>query len=642
MYILQYDYVALLLNIINLLVFIKLKKLRDPKSGVLLGMLTNSLLTTIFDILSALTIGNPNMYSQAFATIVTNIYYLLNNNKVYIYIIYVLLLVRIDNRFSNIKKIFIILPYFVTSIMILINIFTGIVFSIDSNNVYHREVGLVILYIIAFLYLLLWSLYSYKYIKEMEHIIFRAFASLVIIYIICSIVQTLYPQYLIQSFGTAMSELIIIMILQNRKDVIHGGTQLYNQNAFYDKLKSKLVSNTSTSVILIILEDTARISYTLGYSYLTNIIQEVARFIKFELKAKECYYIRNSCFAVLCSNPSDKECLKMMEKLTNKFKENWRFNGLSINLSIRTSRFLIPEHINSYSILYDYIKSVIASRGIEDKNTQTEMTEISLNTHFRELQVRKAITLAMERNSFEVYYQPIYSVRDKCFVSAEALARLRDPELGFIPPDEFIPITEQDGTITILGMQIFETVCNIYNQYELDKRGIHFIEVNLSVVQCKQKDIMEQLTAIMKANKINPKQICLEITETVAIHTPEIVHNLFHELDQLGMKLALDDYGSGYSNINYILELPFHFVKLDKEFFWNYFKNDAGKVVLEGNIAMMKALNIELIAEGVETKEQADTLIKLGVDYLQGYYYSRPIPAEDFIKFIEEENNFIR
>ena len=241
---------------------------------------------------------------------------------------------------------------------------------------------------------------------------------------------------------------------------------------------------------------------------------------------------------------------------------------------------------------------------------------------------------------FRSYYQPIYSVRDRKYISAEALVRLKDPDLGFIPPDEFIPLTERDGTITKLGMQIFEMVCSFLKYAKLDEKGIQYIEVNLSVVQCMQKSLKEQLFDLMNKYQIRPEQVCLEITETVAVKTPEIVRKLFQELDKHGISFALDDYGSGYSNVKYIIELPFDFVKLDKYLIWNYFKNDFDKIAFESTITMMKSLNIEMIAEGVETKQQADTLAKLGVNYLQGYYFSKPIPPDDFIDFITTNNTF--
>ncbi len=638
MYILQYDFVALLLNIINLTVFMKLKNIRDAKSRVLLAMLLNSTLTTIFDILSSLAIGHPKLYSQGYGSMGTNIYYFLNNNMVYIYLIYVFMLTGIESRLTMRKKHLIFLPYLVTTFMILVNPFMHIIFRIDENLVYYREIGLFILYGTAFLHLVFWSIYCFRYMEKMDPLVFRALVSFVIIYILSALLQTLYPRYLIQGFASAISELIMIMVLQDRKEWVDGITQLYNQNAFYDKLQSVTSSNASASVTLVMIEDTSRITYTLGYKYLTKIIQEVAHFIKVDLYVKDSFYIRKGCFALLYMKPSERKCAQIREKLTGKFNESWHINGLAIKLSARITQYAIPDQISDYSHVYEYINYLTTLRTVEDMDKQNGMMKINFDTYFRQQQVKKAIALALEKRSFEVYYQPIYSVEEKRFVSAEALIRLKDPELGFIPPDAFIPITEQDGTIAVLGMQIFETVCSLFNKAELDKMGIQYIEVNLSAVQCMQKNIKQQILALMEANQISPSQICLEITETVAINTSEILRDLFKELDELGMTFALDDYGSGYANINYILGLPFHFVKLDKTIVWNYFEDDIGKVTLESNISMMKSLGVKLIAEGVETKEQADALINLGVDYLQGYYFSKPIPEEDFIQFILEKN----
>lgn len=642
MYILEYDFAALLMNIINLIVFIYIKNLRDQKSGVLFVMLLNSLLTTIFDILSSLAIGHPDTYSQTYCLIITNIYYFLNNNKIYIYVLYLLILSGVEARSTTRMKLIVSLPYLATTVLILMNPLTHNVFRIDADLVYHREIGLQFLYLFALLNLTFWSLYSLRNIKKLERTVFLAYVTFVIIYILSALLQTLYPEYLVQSFATAMCELVIIMVLLNRKEMIDGTTQVYNQNAFYDKLQSIITGNTQASVALIILEDTARINYTLGYRYLTKILQEVALFIKRELKVRDSYYIRNGCFAVLCTDPSDIKCEEMRQKLADKFSEHWHINDLAINLSIRTTQFMIPGQINSYSDVYEYINNVIAVREVSGIDKHAGMTEISFDNHFREQQVRKAVTLAIENEAFEVYYQPIYSVAEQCYATAEALVRLRDPELGFIPPDEFIPIAEKDGTITILGMQIFDKVCSILNHFELAKLGIRFVEINLSVVQCMQKNIKEQLLTLMKENNIRPEQICLEITETVAVNTPETVRNLFQELDKLGITLALDDYGNGYANLDYLLELPFHYVKLDKGIIWNYFEDDIGRITLESNIAMMRSLGIEMIAEGVETREQAEALTKLGVNYLQGYYFSRPIPPKEFMKFITENNKTLK
>lgn len=641
MYILHYDFVAFLLNIINLSVFIFYKNLRDAKSKVLFTMLINSTLTTVFDILSAMSLNRPESYPRWYSFFVTNFYYLLNNNKVYIYIIYILLLAGVVKSFFIWKKHTITLPYMLTSIMILLNPFTRIMFDIDANLVYHRGAGLPILYIMALASMVFWSIYAFRYMKDMKILdaaILRALITFIFVYVITMALQTLFPQYLVQSIGTALCELILIMVLQNRNEVIDGTTQMYNQNAFYDKLQIILRTHTSASITLIMLDDTDRINYTLGYAYLKNIFQKVASFIRGEIYADERFYIRDGCFALLSTDHLDKRYSDTRDKIVNRFTDYWNINDLNIKLSARICQLKFPEHINSYSDVYDYVDHLIIAPSSAQKDKPSGISEISFSNYKRQQQVGKAITAAMANQSFEVYYQPIYSVKDRRYISAEALVRLRDPELGFIPPDEFIPMTERDGTITKLGMQIFEMVCSFLKYSGLDMKGIQYIEVNLSAVQCMQRGLQDQLFSLMEKYQISPKQICLEITETVAVKSAEIVRILFQELEKHGISLALDDYGSGYANVNYVLELPFHFVKLDKQLVWNSFKDDSGRAMLESTIAMIKSLNIEMIAEGVETSEQAETLEKLGVNYLQGYYFSKPLPPEDFMDFIINSN----
>lgn len=641
MYVLQYDFVALLLNIINLTVFIYFKNLRDSKSKVLYLMLINSLVTTALDILSAISLAHPERYPYWYSFLVTNIYYLLNNNRVYIYIVYVLLLTGAMKRFPVWKKHIITFPYILTTIMILLNPFTRQMFDVDADLVYQRGAGLAFLYVIAFASMLYWSLYAVRYMrvmKTMDRFIIRSLPMFILVFIIGLFLQTLFPQYLLQSLGAAYCELVLIMVLQNRNELIDGTTQMYNRKAFYDRIRIIFSTQASASITLIMLEDTTRIGYTLGYAYLKTIFQKVARFIRDEIYADERFFIRDGYFALLSINHHDRQYFEMREKIAKRFIDKWDINDLNIKLSAGICQLRIPEHIKSYSDVYNHINQLIMVPHSTQKDRQSGISEISFSKYKREQQVRKAITVAMVNQSFEVYYQPIYSVKDKRYLSAEALARLKDPELGFISPDEFIPLTERDGTITKLGMQIFEMVCSFLKNTALDMKGMQYVEVNLSAVQCMQKNFQEQLLSLMRKYQINPEQICLEITETVTVNSPEYVCTLFQEMDKQGVLLALDDYGSGYSNVNYILELPFHFVKLDKQFIWNAFKDDNGRVMLESTIAMIKSLNMEMIAEGVETSGQAEILKKLGVNYLQGYYFSKPLPPKDFIEFIIEKN----
>ncbi len=641
MYILHYDFVAIILNIINIAVFYYKKNLYDIKSRILLFMLINSLFATAFDIFSSYVMDNPYTYSYWFIFLSNNFFYLLNNSKIYIYAAYALELNGRWRSLSRFSKLLCIIPCAFTTLLILINPITKSIFYFDDKMAYHQQSGLTLLYIIDGIFMVIITISTIRHKKLLNRPTFRALIFFVFIFLFTVIGQTYNPRIPIQCIGTALCELVLIMILQDRNKVIDSVTDLHNHNSFYNKLRFYFEGNIPFSITLFMLEDTARISYTLGYQYINLINKETARFIKEELDADEKYYVRSNCFALLSVKNISKRTSETKSKIIERFQECWRINGMDLNLSARICQLSYPDNLGSLSDLYDYIDFLSSSASLTSKEHSIGASEVSISNRKREQELRRIIAAAIINQSFEVYYQPIYSVQDKAFNSAEALVRLKDPHLGFISPDEFIPLTERDGSITKIGLSIFEMICSFMHFTNLESKGIQFIEVNLSVVQCLQSDIKNQLVSLMQKYKIRPDQICLEITETVAINSPDVIRVLFNEMNRDGITFALDDFGNGYSNINYLLELPFHFVKLDKSIVWAYFKDDQGKVALEGTIALLKSLNIELIAEGVETKEQAEVLISLGVEYLQGYYFSKPIPNEDFLLFIEKHNTMI-
>lgn len=168
--------------------------------------------------------------------------------------------------------------------------------------------------------------------------------------------------------------------------------------------------------------------------------------------------------------------------------------------------------------------------------------------------------------------------------------------------------------------------------------GIEYVQVNLSVVQCMQSDLVEQLLSIMDRYKVDPSFICLEVTETAAVYTPHIMEKNIKTLSDYGVKFALDDYGTGYSNMTYLLSLPFRFIKLEKEIVWECFKSEKAHIAIESTVAMIKKLNMQIVAEGIEDKHQLDTLLGMGCDFIQGYYFSKPVPEKDFIEVLKKNN----
>ena len=221
--------------------------------------------------------------------------------------------------------------------------------------------------------------------------------------------------------------------------------------------------------------------------------------------------------------------------------------------------------------------------------------------------------------------------------SAEALLRLIDDDYGFIPPDVFIPAAEKSGAIHKIGAYVLDEVCSFIASEDFSKLNIDYIEINLSVAQCMHKELPDLVLETLNRYNVSPDKINLEITETAASYAQNIMAENIGRLNDAGVEFSLDDYGTGYSNIQRVSTLPLKIVKLDRTFV-NAEDNPKMFIVLENTIKMLKDMEMEIVAEGIETEQLLNKFADMNCEYIQGYYFSKPIPKHDFIAFIANHN----
>lgn len=241
---------------------------------------------------------------------------------------------------------------------------------------------------------------------------------------------------------------------------------------------------------------------------------------------------------------------------------------------------------------------------------------------------------AIEEKQFKMYLQPKYSISQNKIVGAEALVRWIHPERGMIYPNEFIPVIEENGFIKMVDYYIWEEASRFIRKC-MDI-GINDcpVSVNVSRHHLKETDFIRVLMEDIKKYRIEKSLLELEITETA---NDEQIGQVAMSLKLDGFTLLMDDFGSGYSSLNVLLETPFDVIKLDKKFMDNMMASDKGKLILEHMVSMAQKLGLGLLAEGVETKEQVDLLGKIGCDNVQGYYFARPMPQEDFFELLKKD-----
>ncbi|RKI83584.1 EAL domain-containing protein [bacterium 0.1xD8-71] len=244
---------------------------------------------------------------------------------------------------------------------------------------------------------------------------------------------------------------------------------------------------------------------------------------------------------------------------------------------------------------------------------------------------------AMAEERIEVFYQPIYSTREHRFVSAEALVRMRDTEGKLVPPAAFISVAERNGKILQLGEIVFDKVCRFFTEQHLEQYGLHYIEVNLSVVQCSYKQLADDYISIMEKYRINPGYINLEITESASMSAKKTLLGNMQRLMEYGVHFSLDDFGTGQSNLNYIVDMPVDIVKFDREMSQAFFRDEKAQYVMNAAMQMIHGMQLKIVSEGIEEEEQYRKMAQLGIDYIQGYYFSKPLPETEFVDFMKDK-----
>ncbi|MBO0348964.1 EAL domain-containing protein [Phormidium pseudopriestleyi FRX01] len=253
-----------------------------------------------------------------------------------------------------------------------------------------------------------------------------------------------------------------------------------------------------------------------------------------------------------------------------------------------------------------------------------------------DLTLETSLRYAVERQELELYYQPIVGLENGKIVGAEALVRWHHPQQGMIPPVKFIPLAEQTGLIAPIGEWVLQTACNQTKSWQAEGLPPVRVAVNLSFRQFNQVDLSERLVRILDESGLDPSYLELELTESILVQNVEVTIAKLNELKSMGVQISLDDFGTGYSSLSYLQQFPFDLLKIDRCFVQDINTNATNAALTNAIIQMAHSLNLKVIAEGVETREELAVLYENKCDNIQGYLFSRPVKAEEFKRMLQE------
>ena len=519
-------------------------------------------------------------------------------------------------------------------VLVLLNPLTKWLFYFEDNTLVAGEL-FVLPYVISVLVML--TAFS-NIAKLSREITFRKCVILVINFFVCiaALILQIAGVATIFTFSLAIGCMTVYHYLQNPYAIMDTTTGQFNRRFMNEYITYRFEINKSMGVFLIAMDDFKLINKTYGIDVGDNLLLQVGDYLN-SLKCPGVVFRFGSDQFCCVMDKNLSQIPEIADEIHERFMHPWHTgDGEAVMMSASICIVKCPQNAANMGELVDIMDYSMALAKKTKKGNISYASDMKLDNVRREKAVEKAVKLAMDREEIMVHYQPIYSVEKGAYNSAEALVRLKDDELGWISPDEFIPLAEKHGLIIELGDMILEKVCRFIRDFNLKNSSIEYIEVNISTVQLMHSDFAGRVKKILEEYEVLPSQINIEITETATMGDASVVDKNIKELVEYGIKFSLDDYGSGYSNIDYINQMPFTIIKLDKSIIWEAFKNDKAGITLKYTIGMLNALKLLIVAEGVETEDMKNHLVEIGCHYMQGWYYSKAVCDHEFMTLIEK------
>lgn len=638
----QYNYdfeiASLLIMTIILLHFAFIRQFPVDKTRVFGMLLLSCTAECCVNILFGIGLANATLIPQFVNELLAFVFFWLKGLSIYLLFHYFITICGQEDKNKRIAVVFGRIPFLLYTIMVIMTPFIGF-FYYFKDGIYNRGFGVGMDYV----YIIYYSILDIIVVTRKYRVVNLRTKLIIVMYTIMMLTMV-GTQYFMQdivltSVSNAVLLLMLYLAMQNPSELLDPVTKVGNETAFLAQMRSVLGRRAEQTVITIHLRQFHHIHAVLGIENSNLILQDVGAFL-YRLCGKfHVYRTSSDCFTVLADTAEHAEVIRA--SIEERFSQDWvvRENHIMLDMEIILQHY--PEDFQTISEYFGMRQFLIEQVAEAGTYAVLEADASYVEQYRRRTKVEMAILRAIHEKSFEVYYQPIYSVGEKRIVSLEALVRLHDEELGYISPEEFISIAERDGNVIHIGEQILEECCKFLARHILSNGslGIRTIQLNISMVQCLRQNLTETIIPMLERYHVPPSMIMLELTERTAISAPRRLKMHMDELGKHGITFAMDDYGSGNSNCSYLIQFPFREVKIDKDIVGAYFENETAKVVLENEIRTMKQLGIPLIVEGIETKEQSEAIERLGVDYIQGYYYGKPLPEKECLRYIRSFNS---
>lgn len=519
--------------------------------------------------------------------------------------------------------------------LILHNLRSGIIFSFDNDRIYHRGPLINSGYGIMGIQLIMLICITLGNRKKISMSMKRVMRILPPIILLLTAYQLIFPDVLFNGGIIVAANIILLINFQSRS--IEQDTLTYSgsRKSFHQEISLRLGNHQPFQAIVISIHSFRSINRRYGHEKGDLLLYEIAMYLENLNNSGNSFRVGNVSFTLLVPYTGMAASRKLLDTIYQRFSRPWIIEDTNVMLEAFFAELICTDQDwNATDILefLDFSLSLAKDRPDHlvrfDESVYREMEQRS--------QIIKRMQQSVRENLFQVWYQPIYHCATGRFEKAEALVRMVDSDGNPIPPSVFIPLAEQHGLISEISDIVLKHAGQLLSN--TDPEQLSAVSVNLSMQEFMSADLITNLQTLSGQYHFDPGRLHLELTERVLSENIPRMHEVMTQLHQMRFQFSLDDFGTGYSNLSAVLDCSFSSIKLDKSLIDEYSDNKRFTIIVDTMMNLFHQMGCQVIAEGVETEKQARALISRGADWIQGFYYARPMPEAEFLRFLREQN----
>ena len=612
--------------------FLDQKRAEDLNSRVFLFFAVIGILDVIAELVSNYYITSGDGDFGLAAVVTTTIFYLFQALLPYTLLCYIMTLH--DNKLISVKKMLLAgLATILLASIVLTNPFTEKLFYFDVSAGYVEGPWYRLMYYSALFHLAVILILVTSWRKEFGPQKTKVILVILILYGCGGVIQLLHYPLLMTGFGMSLGILALFLTINNPNANRDSLTGVYNHLYLTRRSDELIAAGKSFHIITIYLYQLKHINKVAGVEGGDYILQLTAKKLE-ELCGSRVFRITGKRFLVLTMSLQEYEYY--ITQIKKMFETDMQVDADSSKPAtpVILSGIVHGQKLGASGLMLEY------AEYLESLSMQNGMIEViqddqqTMDGFLYNKKVEQYLRTAIAQDLFEVYYQPVYSTEKNDFVTLEALSRLHHPELGWIAPDVFIQIAEKNHMIEQITDLQFKRICMFINEHRDLMKKLFNIKVNLSSLDLMRSDCSSHFIRMMDDMDIQHDWIQFEITETVATEYNAGLGMVVDGFMAAGVRLCLDDFGSGYANLNTVMRLPFSAIKIDRTLLFDICNDKKRAMFYQSIIETFHRMGYSIVSEGVETEEEMSLLSSWGVDMIQGYYFSRPLPVEELLKLL--------